>query len=240
MKSRECAGYFSNSGDLTLLDFNAARFYNGSGGEDTVLLGTRGYAAPEQFGFGESVPQTDIYAVGVLLREPVSVCAQPAPHLEKITARCMQLNPQDRYPSAAALRDALTGVPQNVPCAKGLYARKAFLPPGFRTGNIWKMLFALLGYAFILYFSLSTDFERVFGAAETAERVFSLIAFLYLIFATCNYCNMQRIMPLCKSRKLPLKIIGVILLDVIGFVLILYLMAAVEMQLPGYMPPAGK
>ena len=32
---------------------------------DTVLLGTQGYAAPEQYGFGASNVQTDIYAVGV-------------------------------------------------------------------------------------------------------------------------------------------------------------------------------
>ena len=56
-----------------LLDFNAARFYSGEPGResDTRLLGTKGYAAPEQYGFGESSPQTDIYSVGRILQECV-------------------------------------------------------------------------------------------------------------------------------------------------------------------------
>ena len=48
-----------------LLDFNAAKFYSPESAEDTVLLGTKGYAAPEQYGFGSSTPQTDIYALGM-------------------------------------------------------------------------------------------------------------------------------------------------------------------------------
>ena len=55
-----------------LLDFNAAKFFSTSTTEDTVLLGTKGYAAPEQYGFGASTPKTDIYAVGILLNELTS------------------------------------------------------------------------------------------------------------------------------------------------------------------------
>ena len=50
-----------------LLDFNAAKFYSEHMAEDTVLLGTKGYAAPEQYGFGSSDTRTDIYALGVLM-----------------------------------------------------------------------------------------------------------------------------------------------------------------------------
>ena len=54
---------------VVLLDFNAAKLYTNASTNDTVLLGTKGYAAPEQYGFGSSSPQTDIYAIGVLIKE---------------------------------------------------------------------------------------------------------------------------------------------------------------------------
>lgn len=60
--------------NVVLLDFNAARFYTGIDGResDTKLLGTKGYAAPEQYGFGESSPQTDIFSVGKIIQECVN------------------------------------------------------------------------------------------------------------------------------------------------------------------------
>ena len=54
-----------------LLDFNAAKFYRVES-EDTMLLGTKGYAAPEQYGFGSSTTQSDIYALGILFKEMLS------------------------------------------------------------------------------------------------------------------------------------------------------------------------
>ena len=56
-------------GSIRLLDMNAARKVVTGKSEDTQLIGTVGYAAPEQFGFGASTVQTDIYAIGVLLCE---------------------------------------------------------------------------------------------------------------------------------------------------------------------------
>ena len=57
----------SDDGIVTLLDLDAAKVYKAGEKADTRLLGTHGYAAPEQYGFGSSSPVTDIYAVGVLL-----------------------------------------------------------------------------------------------------------------------------------------------------------------------------
>ena len=37
-----------------------------------MLLGTKGYAAPEQYGFGSSTTQSDIYALGILFKEMLS------------------------------------------------------------------------------------------------------------------------------------------------------------------------
>ena len=52
---------------VTLLDFGIARFLDSKKSKDTLILGSVGYAAPEQFGFQQSNPQTDIYALGKLM-----------------------------------------------------------------------------------------------------------------------------------------------------------------------------
>ena len=56
-------------GGICLIDFDAARQYKGDGEGDTQHIGTHGYAAPEQYGFGETDARADIYAVGILLKE---------------------------------------------------------------------------------------------------------------------------------------------------------------------------
>lgn len=55
-------------GNIFLLDLNAARVMDLDKSEDTRLLGTKGFAAPEQYGFGCSDIRTDIYGLGSLLR----------------------------------------------------------------------------------------------------------------------------------------------------------------------------
>lgn len=59
----------SEENEVFLLDVNAAKWYNPEKKEDTRLLGTMYYAAPEQLGYGfaASSVKTDIYAVGILL-----------------------------------------------------------------------------------------------------------------------------------------------------------------------------
>ena len=57
---------------VKLIDFGIARIFKPDSLADTEFLGTRGYAAPEQFGLfdvGQSDPRTDIHALGVTVKE---------------------------------------------------------------------------------------------------------------------------------------------------------------------------
>lgn len=56
-----------NNGRLKLIDFGIAKKYDEGQTQDTVYLGTRGYASPEQFGYGISDERTDIYSLGVTM-----------------------------------------------------------------------------------------------------------------------------------------------------------------------------
>lgn len=112
------------NGNIKLIDFGIAREYKEQNLEDTVSLGTRGYAAPEQFGGkGQTDQRTDIYCLGVTLYHLVTgknPCEPPyeiypirywnpklSAGLESIILRCTQLNPEDRYHSCAELLYAI-------------------------------------------------------------------------------------------------------------------------------------
>lgn len=95
----------TNDDDVVLLDFNAAKRYSPEESSDTMLLGTHGYAAPEQYGFGSSSPQTDIYSIGILLKE----LSGDNHFFDDIISKCTQINPADRYRNISELVNALTG-----------------------------------------------------------------------------------------------------------------------------------
>ena len=79
--------------------------------EDTSLLGTYGYAAPEQFGFGSSNAQTDLYSVGVLLCEMITGHLPkeglPEGKVGEIIRKCTRIDPEDRYASVDDLLEVL-------------------------------------------------------------------------------------------------------------------------------------
>ena len=52
---------------VALIDFGIARTYKPGQREDTVILGTRGYAAPEQFGGSQTDARTDIFGLGMTM-----------------------------------------------------------------------------------------------------------------------------------------------------------------------------
>jgi len=109
-------------GGICLIDFDAARQYKGDGGGDTYHIGTHGYAAPEQYGFGETDARADIYAVGILLKELLGENIS-AP-LTNIITTCTRMDPAQRYQSAAALKKALSGKKRS---RKGFAAAGALL-----------------------------------------------------------------------------------------------------------------
>lgn len=54
-------------GNVTLIDLGIARTFKEGGEQDTTHFGTRAYAPPEQFGFGQTDVRSDVYALGMLL-----------------------------------------------------------------------------------------------------------------------------------------------------------------------------
>jgi serine/threonine protein kinase len=59
-------------GQIYLIDFGIARYFKPGQSKDTLVLGSPGYAAPEQYGRAQTTPQTDMYSLGALLHELLS------------------------------------------------------------------------------------------------------------------------------------------------------------------------
>ncbi|MGH2510330.1 MAG: serine/threonine protein kinase, partial [Ktedonobacteraceae bacterium] len=57
----------TREGHIYLIDFGIARFFKEGQPQDTMLLGSPGYAPPEQHGSGQTTPRSDLYALGATL-----------------------------------------------------------------------------------------------------------------------------------------------------------------------------
>ena len=97
--------------EAILIDFDAARLYKPEETADTQILGTTGFAAPEQYGLSQTDQRTDIFAVGVLINVMLTgkhPSKQLAPgRLGHIVARCTQVNPKNRYSDVLRLMEVL-------------------------------------------------------------------------------------------------------------------------------------
>ncbi|WP_455138334.1 serine/threonine-protein kinase [Thermophilibacter sp.] len=108
-----------SEGGVTLIDLGIARTWREGAEQDTTHFGTRAYAPPEQFGFGQTSVQSDVYALGMVLlfcltgREPLArdreagfADAGLPDALRAVVVRATELDPAQRYASARELRDA--------------------------------------------------------------------------------------------------------------------------------------
>lgn len=88
------------NGKIKLIDFDVAREYKAGKGCDTVMLGTREYASPEQFGFMQTDVRSDIYSVGIVFSELLERAAAGSSYVgraRKIIDKATMFDPGKRY-----------------------------------------------------------------------------------------------------------------------------------------------
>lgn len=96
------------NGTVKLIDYGAARFYKSYQVNDTFIIGTTGFAAPEQFGIAQSDNRTDIFSLGILLNVMLTG-EHPSRHLyqgkrlARVIQKCTQIAPDKRYPNVQRL-----------------------------------------------------------------------------------------------------------------------------------------
>lgn len=99
------------NGEVKLIDLNASRRIDPRKTKDTVVLGTIGYASPEQMGISQCDEKTDIFALGVLLNVMLTG-EHPSKQIAKgkagrIVAKCTHIDPQSRFASVEKLVNVL-------------------------------------------------------------------------------------------------------------------------------------
>lgn len=108
--------------NVKLVNFGIAMEYNPNAA-DICALGTKGYAAPEQY-TGRTTPKSDIFALGMLMHQlltgvnpikppyEINLIRQYDPtyskELERIVEKCTRSNPDERYSSCLELINALS------------------------------------------------------------------------------------------------------------------------------------
>ena len=205
----------TQSGHIVLLDLNAAKYESFDKAEDTMLLGTKGYAAPEQYGFGASSLQTDIFAMGTLLKYltcgDINADVEKTNAFSKVIDKSTQLDAKRRYSSVLQLSRAI----EKVVAGKGIEAEsfvryhvkqplgvQQFFPPGFRSNNPIHMILAFLIYLLIIVVSANITVEN----ASPADLLFNKISMGVVLFLTsffaADYLNVQRFLPYTKHPNI--------------------------------------
>ena len=90
----------TDDGIVKIIDYDAAKIYIAGQDKDTMMIGTQGLAAPEQYGFAQSNVRTDLYALGKLIERmlPGNVDAG------RIAKKATEMDPRKRYTSAAQMK----------------------------------------------------------------------------------------------------------------------------------------
>lgn len=110
-----------SANNLTLIDFGIAREYQAGSTQDTYHFGTKAYAPPEQFGFGQTDKRSDVYALGMVLcfcltgetpSSQLRACGFTDPRIpafmQEVIRKATALDPASRYQSAEELKKSLT------------------------------------------------------------------------------------------------------------------------------------
>ena len=201
---------------IYLIDFNTSRQFVNARERDTIPMGTMGFAAPEQYGFGQSDVRTDIYALGVLIN--FMMCGKllsdevyaKGDDISGIIARATKIAPEQRYQNVREIEKALCGY-------------RNFLPPGFREGNPSHMLIAGIYYVSAIVMSacleITSEGEPVSKAVSLATRITCMIIFLSFPLIWGNYLGIWEKLPLMKQKGW--RVVGFVVYPMIIFLLLM-------------------
>ena len=226
------------SSNLTIIDFGISRTFSDDADEDTRHFGTRAYAPPEQFGYGQTDVRSDVYALGMLLyfclteRTPDAKARRdgyaseriPEP-VRRVIARAAAFDPAGVPVAACAPAPSYAASPGAADAlasssGTGLWAR---IPRW--VGIVWDVVVLLV---FALFFVVVT--QMVFApdpgasgaAAPLPLRAFSYYSLLFLMLNPVFYLladrrPLRRLLPPLRSCTLKRELAACAIVMLVGF-----------------------
>lgn len=204
----------SNDNVLKLIDFDVSRIHKDSASADTEILGTYGYAAPEQFGFSQSDPRTDIYSFGVtvnmLLTGELPKDGIYKGSLSNIISKCIKMDPNERFQTVGELREELLTYSDNREVTNKTTRSTKTSLPGLRSEKRSSKILGLLWYGLLVLIGLGFFIEELTLETRTDDFVIALLLFALTLFFG-NYKNVKAKLPLLSSKSILLRIMGYII-----------------------------
>ena len=198
----------SRYGEIKIIDFDISRSYKKDGKADTTILGTPGFAAPEQYGFYQSSQLTDIYAVGSIMDfmlESTDDDTVLKKGLAFIAAKCMKFSPIERFKNVKDLENALKNLTAASPFANIL-----------KTLRFAYYILVFFTMVFPLFFTHFTADTIVFIAEFTAIMIFPIALW-------GNEFDWQRKFPELKYAKKPVKFFFMFTINLFVFMCVIIL-----------------
>ncbi|WP_373599773.1 serine/threonine protein kinase [Paraclostridium bifermentans] len=228
----------SNDNVLKLIDFDISRIYKDGEKMDTTLLGTKGYASPEQFGFDQTDCRSDIYAMGVMMNVLSTGKhmkeAKNQGVLKDIIIKCTKISAKDRYQTVKELKhdlekliienyDEESKIEENKLIKKvekveeNLNKKRRHLYdyiPGFRQGKKMNIILSIIWYLFLVIGLIVAK-----SPIELLQNIIvvGLLLTMYLFYT--NFLDIKYKLPLVRSKDKTLKLFGYFLYSFIIFMI---------------------
>lgn len=226
-------------GRLILVDFNSAKTYHPERSQDTVLFGTAGYAAPEQYGFSPSAPAADIYALGVLFHKMLTGDlpgeGNYSGKFSGVIAKCIKIDPKNRYDSVASLQKAIEKIQKPPLTLEQLQIPEkyqGYALPGFRSRKKGYMIAASIWYFCLVIGCLFMESDNVVGIRLIPYQIISFLMLFSLTLWLGNYRGIWYYFPLCRHRNPVIRFIAIVFFAYVWIFLMMMILAFILDALP--------
>lgn len=222
-------------GMVKIIDYDIVRVGKEDRVKDTRILGTVGYAPPEQFGFHQTDGRADIYSVGVLMnylltgRLPDEQLYEGP--LRAVIDRCIQMDADNRFSSAGQLRKVIEGrLRPDTAFTPRERRRRPFRPlPGFRGKKLWLKIVTGIALASYIELFIVTVLmliqEGIRGNRFFGQHLYISVVMLvffsglpYLLFGDVGYLS-ERLYPSNPARGKQLTVVLGVASLIIGTVM---------------------
>lgn len=188
----------TDNGRAKIIDFGISRIRKKQGSADTQILGTEGFAAPEQYGFSQTGRKSDIYSLGVLINYMTAGCLPKYKItngiFSEIVIKCTQMDENQRFDSVQEIKYAVD--------KKFRFYNVIHTIPGFRNDVLWHKIIAAFYYLIVMLFFACAFIPTSKGIRGIIGNViFVILGMLVPVFIIFDFNNWLEKIPFLKNKR---------------------------------------